>query len=209
MTNGKGCRSSTRSLFAFGCQEITTEAGPVNIASKQPPPRNLTAEEHQVHGCLRFLPSVHVRLLRGKGLKSRQGCIRSYARPCPSSSRGMACTRAARTHGVWRSQRTPDDTSERLAKPWHASDRVLPFLAEWESGSLNGVVRIFYSNHTHHDYHVTNGMILTVYNDDQGNPTVGCGHLVVPADHLHAGDTITLERGQQLLRADLVLGRPP
>ncbi|MDR8402292.1 hypothetical protein NE850_38905, partial [Paraburkholderia sp. USG1] len=38
----------------------------------------------------------------------------------------------------------------------------------WESGSLNGVVRIFYSNHTHHDYHVTNGMILTVYNDDQG-----------------------------------------
>jgi len=95
-------------------------------------------------------------------------------------------------------------TSERLAKPWHASDRVLPFLAEWESGSLNGVVRIFYSNHTHHDYHVTNGMILTVYNDDQGNPTVGCGHLVVPADHLHAGDTITLERGQQLLRADLV-----
>ncbi|WP_229013516.1 lysozyme [Paraburkholderia gardini] len=68
---------------------------------------------------------------------------------------------------------------------------------------MNGMTRIFYSNHTHIDAQVMDGMILQVYLDDQGNPTVGCGHLVLPNDNLHVGQIISLERARDLLRHDL------
>jgi lysozyme len=83
----------------------------------------------------------------------------------------------------------------RLGKPWHVSDRALAFLGEWESGVLNGV------NFQYR--HVTDGMILTVYLDSKGLPTVGCGHLIVPQDHLHVGDTVGINRARQLFRQDL------
>ncbi|WP_408435324.1 lysozyme [Paraburkholderia caffeinilytica] len=46
-------------------------------------------------------------------------------------------------------------------------------------------------------------MILQVYLDDRGNPTVGCGHLVLVTDNLHAGQIISVERARTLLRRDL------
>ncbi|CAG4913191.1 hypothetical protein R69919_04069 [Paraburkholderia gardini] len=93
--------------------------------------------------------------------------------------------------------------TDRLCKPWRASNQCLSFLGEWESGRMNGMTRIFYSNHTHIDAQVMDGMILQVYLDDQGNPTVGCGHLVLPNDNLHVGQIISLERARDLLRHDL------
>lgn len=85
--------------------------------------------------------------------------------------------------------------SDRLAKPWKISDKLLPFLGEWESGVLNGKN---YKGHL-----VTDGMILSVYLDSKGLPTVGCGHLIQPADNLKMGDTITLEKAKEFLRNDL------
>lgn len=91
----------------------------------------------------------------------------------------------------------------RLGKPWIASSQILTFMAIWESGRFEGVTRIFFSNRTHIDVPVSEGMILLVYRDDQGNPTVGCGHLVVPDDNLHVGQTISAKRARELLKNDL------
>lgn len=91
----------------------------------------------------------------------------------------------------------------RLAKPWVASSQILNFIAVWESGRLNGTTRIYYSNHTHLDVPVSEGFILVVYPDDRGNPTVGCGHLVLPEDNLHLGQAISVEQARDLLKKDL------
>lgn len=94
---------------------------------------------------------------------------------------------------------TPDSvktgTTDRLGKPWTVSDKLLPFLGTWENGVANG------KNFAHQM--VTDGFILTVYNDSKKLPTVGCGHLVVTEDKLKLGDTITKERAQALLKKDL------
>jgi len=79
--------------------------------------------------------------------------------------------------------------TDRLAKPWSLSDRGLAFLKIQESGVLNG--RSMFG-------HVTDGYILTVYPDSVGIPTVGLGHKVLPEDHLHLGDTISLERARSI-----------
>lgn len=47
------------------------------------------------------------------------------------------------------------------------------------------------------------GRRLTVYKDSRGFLTVGDGHLVVPADKLKLGDTISNARADSLLAADL------
>lgn len=47
------------------------------------------------------------------------------------------------------------------------------------------------------------GMILRVYADPIGLPTVGIGHLVRASDHLRIGDVISEERALALLRDDL------
>lgn len=90
--------------------------------------------------------------------------------------------------------------TERLAKIWSVSNQGIAFMAEWESGVYNGV----YKRHK-----VTEGMILTVYNDGYGLPTVGLGHLVLAEDHLKLGDTISLERARQLARKDLGKAEKP
>ena len=87
----------------------------------------------------------------------------------------------------------------RLGKPWTVSDKLLPFLGEWESGILNG---------TFMKLPVSNGMILQVYDDHPENlkinkPTVGLGHVVLPEDHLKVGDKITEEKATSFLRKDL------
>lgn len=46
------------------------------------------------------------------------------------------------------------------------------------------------------------GERLTVYPDSLGNPTVGIGHKVLPADNLRVGDTITPERSKALYIQD-------
>jgi lysozyme len=86
-------------------------------------------------------------------------------------------------------------TTDRLWKPWAVSDSFFPFMAEWESGILNGKN---YANQK-----VTNGMILYVYLDSRKLPTVGCGHLVVAEDHLKIGETITYEQAVNFLKQDL------
>ncbi|WP_153099556.1 lysozyme [Paraburkholderia hayleyella] len=96
-------------------------------------------------------------------------------------------------------------STPRFGKPWQATNQCLAFLGEWESGRMNGITRIFYSNHTHIDVQVVEGMILQVYRDDRGNPTVGCGHLVLPNDNLYVGQIISAERAKNLLRHDLEL----
>ena len=48
------------------------------------------------------------------------------------------------------------------------------------------------------------GERLDVYKDSLGILTVGTGHKVLPEDNLNLGDTITIERSRELLRADLV-----
>lgn len=47
------------------------------------------------------------------------------------------------------------------------------------------------------------GQELTAYLDPIGKPTVGVGHLILPADHIKIGDVISQERSDDLLRADL------
>ncbi|MDW5418813.1 lysozyme [Iodobacter sp. CM08] len=86
--------------------------------------------------------------------------------------------------------------TERLWTTWVASDRVLAFIGEWESGVLNGTFK---------SHPVVEGMILDVYLDSRGLPTVGCGHLIVPQDHLVLGDTITLQRAKDFLKQDLAI----
>ncbi len=94
---------------------------------------------------------------------------------------------------------TPQSTIEvcvdRLWKPWNISPGLVNFIAEWESGILNGV--------NYRGQVVTNGMILDVYTDSRNLPTVGCGHLVVAADNLTVGDTITLAKAREFLIKDL------
>jgi lysozyme len=93
--------------------------------------------------------------------------------------------------------------TDRLCKPWAASNEILSFIAEWESGRMNGMTRIFFQDHSHIDAPVSEGFIVLVYADSAGNPTVGCGHLVLPGDHLQVGQTITVERAREFLKKDL------
>jgi lysozyme len=75
----------------------------------------------------------------------------------------------------------------RLSKPWLVSNDGLSFIAVWESGTLNGI----YGGHK-----VIEGFILMAYRDNVGIPTVGCGHRILPSDHINVGDTISLERAR-------------
>lgn len=47
------------------------------------------------------------------------------------------------------------------------------------------------------------GIRLTVYRDSKGLPTVGVGHLVIPADHLKVGDKIRQAHCDDFLAFDL------
>lgn len=49
------------------------------------------------------------------------------------------------------------------------------------------------------------GYRLDVYLDSRGFPTVGIGHLIVPADNLKMGDTITAARAAQLFQQDVAV----
>lgn len=86
-------------------------------------------------------------------------------------------------------------STDRLAKPWKVTDKLLRFIGIWENGIENGKN---FAKQT-----VTNGFILTVYNDSRKLPTVGCGHLVTAADKLKVGDSITLEKAKDILKIDL------
>lgn len=85
--------------------------------------------------------------------------------------------------------------TDRLGKPWSASDKLLSYLGIWENGVENGKN---FAKQT-----VNDGFILTVYNDSRKLPTVGCGHLVTDADKLKLGETITKEKAKELLKKDL------
>lgn len=85
--------------------------------------------------------------------------------------------------------------TERIGKPWKVSDDGLSFIAVWESGLLNGV--------NFQGHYVTQGFILKAYLDNVGIPTVGCGHRIVPADNIHVGQTILLERAREFKKRDV------
>lgn len=51
------------------------------------------------------------------------------------------------------------------------------------------------------------GMRLDVHDDGFGFPTVGAGHLVVDADNLKIGDTISEERAKEFLQDDTLESR--
>jgi len=93
---------------------------------------------------------------------------------------------------------TPDSvhhvTSERIGKPWRASDKALTYIAVWESGVING---------TYNGNPVVDGFTLRVYDDGYGNPTVGAGHKLTQSDNLHMHENISLDRARNLLRKDL------
>ncbi|WP_233855827.1 lysozyme [Paraburkholderia sp. HD33-4] len=80
---------------------------------------------------------------------------------------------------------------DRHGKPWNISDDGLRFMAVCESGVLNGAYM---------GMPVVDGMILKVYVDSKGYPTVAFGHKVMPSDHLHVGDTISVERAREFTR---------
>lgn len=82
----------------------------------------------------------------------------------------------------------------RHGKPWKISDDGIKFIAVCESGVLNG---------TYMGLTVVDGMILEVYKDSKGNPTVGLGHLVVSSDNLKVGDKITVERAREFAKKNL------
>jgi lysozyme len=63
-----------------------------------------------------------------------------------------------------------------------------------ESGTVNGIYR---------GLPVVDGMILKVYVDSKGFPTVGLGHKVLPVDNLRVGDTISVERAREFARINL------
>ncbi|CAB3802046.1 hypothetical protein LMG28614_05533 [Paraburkholderia ultramafica] len=84
--------------------------------------------------------------------------------------------------------------SGRLCKPWQLSNDGIAFMAVCESGVLNG---------TYMGMPVVDGMILKVYVDSKGYPTVGFGHKVIPSDHLHVGDAISVERARELSKINL------
>ncbi|MBS1129854.1 MAG: glycoside hydrolase family 24 [Proteobacteria bacterium] len=100
---------------------------------------------------------------------------------------------AAPTNTVTGSQST--GSTDRLAKPWKVTDKLLRFIGIWENGVENGKN---FAKQT-----VTNGFILTVYNDSRNLPTVGCGHLVTTEDKLKLGDSITIEKAKDILKNDL------
>ncbi|WP_233806776.1 lysozyme [Paraburkholderia sp. HP33-1] len=81
--------------------------------------------------------------------------------------------------------------SDRLGKPWKISNDGIGFMAVCESGVLNGNYR---------GMPVVDGMILKVYVDSKEYPTVAFGHKVMPSDHLHVGDTISVERAREFTR---------
>jgi lysozyme len=83
---------------------------------------------------------------------------------------------------------------KRLAKPWSMSEQGLGFLAQLESGVYNGKYK---------GYEVTKGLILTVYDDGKGIPTVGLGHKVLPHENLKFGDKVSLEWAQKVATKDL------
>lgn len=85
--------------------------------------------------------------------------------------------------------------TNRFTKPWKVTEKLLSFLGVWENGVENG------KNFAKQV--VTNGFILTVYNDSRELPTVGCGHLVTVEDKIKLGDTITIEKAKSLLKRDL------
>ncbi|WP_156966157.1 lysozyme [Paraburkholderia bannensis] len=85
--------------------------------------------------------------------------------------------------------------TSRLCKPWKISDAGLSFLAQWESGMLNG---INFQGHT-----VVEGFILKAYRDNRGIPTVACGHRITPVDQIEVGQTISLERARAFKRRDV------
>lgn len=93
-------------------------------------------------------------------------------------------------------------TTSRLVKPWKISDKLKPFLAEWESGKMDGLVSIN-TKKGHKSFKVKDGMILEVYLDSRGIATVGCGHRVISADKLKEGDSISLDRANDFLTNDL------
>jgi len=83
---------------------------------------------------------------------------------------------------------------DRHSKPWKLSDDGIAFMAVCESGVLNG---------TFMGMPVVDGMILQVYVDSKGYPTVGFGHKVLPSDHLKVGDTITADRAREFSKKNL------
>lgn len=50
---------------------------------------------------------------------------------------------------------------------------------------------------------VREGIRLKAYKDSRGLPTIGVGHLIVPADHLKVGDTITQAQCDAFLAQDI------
>lgn len=84
---------------------------------------------------------------------------------------------------------------DRIGKPWKLSDDGISFMAVCESGVLNG---------TYMGMPVVDGMILKVYVDSKGYPTVGFGHKIVPSDHLRVGQTISIERARELSKKNKV-----
>jgi lysozyme len=85
--------------------------------------------------------------------------------------------------------------TDRFAKPWNVSSGGLSFISVWESGLLNGV--------NFQGHYVTEGFILQAYLDNAGIPTVGCGHRILPADHIQVGQSISLERARAFKRRDV------
>src|SRR5579864_714057 len=83
---------------------------------------------------------------------------------------------------------------DRHGKPWKISDNGIAFMSVCESGILNG---------TYLGMPVVDGMILKVYVDSKGYPTVSLGHKVLPSDHLHVGDTISIERARQFAKMNI------
>ncbi|MFC6946661.1 glycoside hydrolase family protein [Paraburkholderia dipogonis] len=72
-------------------------------------------------------------------------------------------------------------------------------MAVLECGILNGTYHHVVHGHTT-NLTVVEGFILQGYDDGTGIPTVGLGHRVLPQDHLHLGDVITLDRAKEFFR---------
>ncbi|WP_322045668.1 lysozyme [Paraburkholderia sp. J67] len=89
----------------------------------------------------------------------------------------------------------------RLCKPWTLSPQGITFMAILESGVLNGTYHQVIHGHKT-NLPVSEGFILQVYDDGTGIPTVGLGHQVLPQDHLHIGDVISLNRAKELFRVN-------
>lgn len=84
--------------------------------------------------------------------------------------------------------------TSRLSKPWKITDNGVSFIAICESGIMNG---------TYRGLPVVDGMILKVYVDSKGYPTVSLGHKVLQSDHLDVGDIISVERARQFAKMNI------